>query len=282
MRVETPIQHLFFSTVKIRTISGAQEGSGTGFFFASRGENAVPFIVTNKHVVKGTQTAYLTFTKMKDDKPVMGDTVEIKIDEEMWQSFWFGHPDPEIDIAVFPLGPVLDAILAQFGAEVFLKVIDDTMIPNHEALDKLDALEPVTFVGYPNGLWDSKNFIPVVRKGITATPLQIDFEGKPTFLIDASVFGGSSGSPVFIAESGAIPFNNQGDITIGRRFLFIGVIAAVYKRTEFNEVTAIPIPTALRHVVKHDEILDLGVVYKSHTVLETINGFLEQYKHLIV
>jgi hypothetical protein len=36
------------------------------------------------------------------------------------------------------------------------------------------------------------------RRGMTATPPQLDYCGRPTFLIDASVFGGSSGSPVFL------------------------------------------------------------------------------------
>src|SRR5437763_136516 len=38
--------------------------------------------------------------------------------------------------------------------------------------------------------------------GVTANPLQADYDGRPVFLIDASVFPGSSGSPVVICNQG--------------------------------------------------------------------------------
>ncbi|MFT3756084.1 MAG: hypothetical protein QM769_09065 [Pseudoxanthomonas sp.] len=72
------------------------------------------------------------------------------------------------------------------------------MIPTPQQVTKLDAAESVTFISYPNGVWDSKNLLPVARRGTTASPIEVDFEGTPRFLIDASVFGGSSGSPAFI------------------------------------------------------------------------------------
>lgn len=76
------------------------------------------------------------------------------------------------------------------------------MIPNEEQIKQMDAIEPITFIGYPNGIWDSTNLLPVARRGTTASPIEVDFEGSPRFLIDASVFGGSSGSPVFILNQG--------------------------------------------------------------------------------
>jgi len=51
--------------------------------------------------------------------------------------------------------------------------------------------------GYPNGVSDEVNNLPVVRKGITATPMFADYNGKPEFLIDCAIYEGSSGSPIF-------------------------------------------------------------------------------------
>ena len=72
-------------------------------------------------------------------------------------------------------------------------------IPSKEEIvNTISRIEDITVVGYPDGIWDSYNNMPIVRKGITATSLQLDFNNEPKFLIDAAIYGGSSGSPVYI------------------------------------------------------------------------------------
>lgn len=88
------------------------------------------------------------------------------------------------------------------GHDVYLPWIGGDLIPNVKAIEEIDLIETVTFFGYPNGIWDTANFLPIARRGVTATPISIDFQGKKQFLIDASVFPGSSGSPVFIINTG--------------------------------------------------------------------------------
>mgnify|MGYP003291781313 CR=1 FL=1 len=46
--------------------------------------------------------------------------------------------------------------------------------------------------------YDKKNNLPLVRTGTIASHPRKDFNGLPQFVIDAQVFPGSSGSPVFI------------------------------------------------------------------------------------
>jgi len=94
----------------------------------------------------------------------------------------------------------------------------------------LAALEEVTFIGYPSGLYDEHNVTPITRKGITATPPWNDFQGQPAFLIDAGVFPGSSGSLVFIFNQGA--YATRGGLTLGSRLLFMGVLTEAILRTE--------------------------------------------------
>ena len=53
-------------------------------------------------------------------------------------------------------------------------------------------------IGYPDGIWDSVNNLPVIRKGITATHPHISWNGKTEFLTDIASFPGSSGSPYFL------------------------------------------------------------------------------------
>lgn len=277
MQAETIAEQLFFITIRIDTtqITGAK-GSGTGFFFESIvGEKHYPFIVTNKHVVVGASEGSLTFLKGKEGRPILGEAFNLKFSQQQWQALWYGHPDPNIDIAVCPLLPLIEELSQRHGVDPFFRSIDTRLIPTQEAIQDLDAIEHVTFVGYPNGIWDSKNFLPVARRGTTATPIGVDFEGTPRFIVDASVFGGSSGSPVFILNQGSWS-QRRGGLVAGTRLLFVGVIAAVFFRTDFNEIVPVPIPSQLqmKQMARNQEMIDLGIVFKAHTVAETIASLL--------
>lgn len=278
MQVKTIAEQLFFTTVRIDTLSAdGNQGSGTGFFFSHKlGDNQYLFVVTNKHVVVGMREGRFSFVKQKDGLPALGDGFNLHIGPDTWPTMWFGHPDPNIDIALCPLVPLIDFAKNHHGVDLFFRSVDSTLIPNEQQIAELDAVEPVTFVGYPNGVWDSKNLLPVVRRGTTASPIEVDFEGTPRFIVDASVFGGSSGSPVFILNQGSWA-TKDGGLVAGSRFMFVGVIAAVFFRTQLNQIIPVPIPTQVRPMAQQQEMIDLGIVFKAHTVVETIEAFLKAY-----
>ncbi|MES2939799.1 MAG: serine protease [Pseudomonadota bacterium] len=273
MQVNTLAEQLFFTTVPIKTVLSNGVGSGTGFFVEHKiGNETYLFIVTNKHVIAGGHEWQLPFTKKDTDQPSIGNGFTLTLNPSD-SSPWFGHPDPNIDVAVCPLVPLLSAMRDTFGVEVFFRSISTSLIPTLSQIQELDALEPVTFVGYPNGIWDSKNLLPVVRRGTTASPLAVDFDGTPCFVIDASVFGGSSGSPVFVMSQGSWT-DKRGTLVIGSRFFFVGLIAAVFFRTELNQIISVPIPTLDQPMAEQKEMIDLGVVFKARTVVECIEAFL--------
>ncbi len=275
MKIETIAEQLLFTTVKIETVHPNATGSGTGFVFIHEQQGGkYPFIVTNKHVIEGATGGRLIFTQEgTDGEPLIGQRVTLNMKQEVWKESWFGHPDPAIDIAVMALEPLIQQVSENFQNGIFYIGLDVGMMPTAEQLSQLDVLEQVAFVGYPNGVWDSKNLIPILRRGTTATPLTLDFEGEQKFLIDASVFGGSSGSPVFILDSGTFSDRN-GTISMRSRIHFIGVIAEVYHRTDLNAVVAIPIPTQFQPGVEIKQMIDLGVVIKAPTVIEAITAYL--------
>lgn len=273
MQIDSIAEQLFFTTIRIDTVDQAgNAGAGTGFFFAHRkGDVTYPFLVSNKHVVRGMRAGRLTFHRRDGDKPVLGEGFPVEISD--WQSAWFGHPDPEVDISILPFAPLETQIKSETSTALFYRSVTSDMVPPPDQLEKLDAIEQVTFIGYPNGIWDSKNFLPVARRGATASPIQVDFEGTPRFLIDASVFGGSSGSPVFIFNQG-IYTDKSGGTSIGSRLLFVGVVAAVFFRTQLNQIVVVPIPTQTQPMARQQEMIDLGIVFKARTVVETIEAFL--------
>ena len=273
MEVASVAEQLFFTTVRIDTVSkNGAAGSGTGFFFSHKvGEEVYPFVVSNKHVIFGMNEGRLSFLQRQQDQPILGRGHALNIAN--WEQAWFGHPDPNVDIAITPFAPLEAYIKQQNNVDLFYRFVASDMIPNPEQLSKLDAIESVTFIGYPNGIWDQQNLLPVVRRGSTASPIAIDFENSPKFIIDASVFGGSSGSPVFIYNQGMYS-NKGGGTVIGSRLFFVGVIAAVFYRTQLNKIIAVPIPTQVQPMAEQNEMVDLGIVFKASTVVETVEAFL--------
>ncbi|WP_083440815.1 trypsin-like peptidase domain-containing protein [Aquincola tertiaricarbonis] len=275
MKVDSLAENLFFTTVRIDTVaSNGAQGSGTGFLFVYKlgDDKHAPFVVTNKHVVNGMQRGSLTFHQRKGDEPNLG--TGFRLDVENWANFWFGHPSPNVDIAITPFLPLESHIKLNNSVDLFYRFIDSGMLPTKEQEEQFDAIESVTFIGYPNGIWDSRNLLPVARRGTTASPMSIDFEGTPRFVIDASVFGGSSGSPVFVLNQGMIT-DKRGNSIIGSRVLFVGVVTAVFFRTQLNQIIAVPVPTQTRPMTEQQEMIDLGLVFKARTVVETVEAFIK-------
>lgn len=78
-------------------------------------------------------------------------------------------------------------------------------------------------IGYPNGIWDSVNNMPIIRKGITATHPRLNYNGRKKFMIDAACFHGSSGSPVLLFNTGTYA-TKDGNTTIGTRIMLLGIL----------------------------------------------------------
>lgn len=273
MQVQSNAEQLLFTTVRIETRSPKESGSGTGFIFNYRvGDQQVPVLVTNKHVVKGSDVGTFFFTLGKGGQPVIGEKIDLEVTD--FEDAWHGHPDPDVDIAVMPLALIRNSI-EKTGKQLFYRAITQDLVPSKDQLDELDAIEEVLFIGYPNGIYDTVNLIPIARRGITATPIQIDYEGKPKFLIDGSVFPGSSGSPVFICNTGGYTTKSGKTTLGGGRVLFLGIIAAVFYREDEGAMTLRPVPTENIPAFTTRQMIDLGVVYKFSAVLETIENFIK-------
>jgi S1-C subfamily serine protease len=273
MDVNSITKKLLFNTVRVDTeLMDGSEGSGTAFVVMHahpRGTHT--FIVTNRHVVEGVRRGGLVFTQGQGGQPLLGTRFQLNIDD--FTAAWFMHPDPDVDLAVIPMRP-LEAAAREQGVELYYHPIDSRLVPDAAVLRELDALEEVLFVGYPSGVWDEVNLIPILRRGTTATPLVLDFEGRPEFLIDAAVYPGSSGSPVFIYEAEA---SRAVRGAARAKFHFAGVIAAVFFREEENHLVAAPVPANHMGSVRGSEMIDLGLVIKSQAVIDAINAYLHKW-----
>ena len=272
MEIKSLFKQLLFTTVRIKTSTPQGSSTGTGFIFNySYNGESYPFLVSNKHVVENAIEGWLEFNLTKGEGPDLGNIHTICYKD--FRNQWFFHPNPEIDVAISPFGPIINQ-LSNNNVKIFYRSISQDHVPSEEVNKEICAVEDVIIIGYPNGLYDTKHLLPIVRKGITATPANIDFENQPKFLIDASIFPGSSGSPVFICNEGS--FTKKGELYMGNRIIFLGIVASVYIRSEVNKLETIQIPTQEVPVVRSSQMIDLGVVYKASCIIELIESFLKQ------
>ncbi len=156
----------------------------------------------------------------------------------------------------------------------FFKALSAALLPTPEQLEESDAVEEVVFIGYPNSIYDEVNLVPVVRRGITATPPQLDYGGKPRVLIDAAVFPGSSGSPVFVWNPVGLASSRPGRPFLGTTVYFLGVLASGFLQEQNGRIEMVPIPTAMTPIPITPQLINLGTVHKAHTVVETIDHLL--------
>ena len=189
---------------------------------------------------------------------------------------WRSHPDEEVDVCVLPLLALLGFLDLPEGVKgPDYQWIDAELAPNEEIALNVGLVEEVLFVGYPSGISDQTHNLPVARKGITATPAAVDYEGRPAFLVDASVYPGSRGSPVFIYNTDGWT-NGSGHLAAGSRVMFSGVLAAVPYREEDGVIEFGEVPAALHARVSTRQMIDLGVEFKARTITEAIKTSLQQ------
>lgn len=266
------IEQLCFSTTRIETKdSVGNTYSGTGFFFNFKlDENKyINMIVTNKHVVKGMSEGTIRFTKADQyGNPMYQNHYPILIQD--FEQHWIFHPDNNIDLCAFPISFINNIAQSQ-GIQLFYRTFNESFLPTTENLNTLDAVENILMIGYPNGLWDSINNMPLIRKGITATNVKLDYNGKKEFIIDAACFPGSSGSPVILCDIGGYRDKN-GNINFGKsRVLLLGILYAGPQITVTGDIKIITVPNIQQKAMAVTHIPNnLGIVIKS----EHINDFI--------
>jgi len=259
-------EQLAYSTVKIRVMRDNSYSTGTGFFFDFLiDDKYIPVIITNKHLIKGAKKGefFLTGTNA-DGSPSPSSRFYKEIDN--FETFWILHPDSNIDLAVMPIAPILnEAVIKNF--KPFFRTIDKSFIPTEDQLKQLTAVEDILIVGYPRGIWDTVNNYPIFRKGITATHPANRYNGRDEFLIDAAIYPGSSGSPVFLYNIGNY-VSKDGTTIIGNRFYFLGVIYAVYIYNPKGELKIITIPDRTDTLSFVRLPINLGLVISSSKILD--------------
>lgn len=263
-------EQLAFCTARIETedISG-NSYSGTGFFFMLniKGKN-VPLLVTNKHVVRGMKKGkFLCTVADENGNPDYANHFVFNVENE-FEQMWTFHPQDDVDLCALAIAPLVRAASIQ-GKNLFYRTLEESFIPNSTTLKDLDAVEEVVMIGYPNGLWDQVNNMPIIRRGITATNVTLDYNGKKEFLIDAACFPGSSGSPVLICNVGGYT-SKFGSLSWGKfRVLLLGILYAGPQMRVTGDLQLITVPENQQKTVSVSQIPNnLGFIIKAERLLE--------------
>ena len=101
---------------------------------------------------------------------------------------------------------------------------------------------------------------------------------KKQFLIDASIFPGSSGSPIFLIDNN-IHWSKKERKPVDSRILFLGMISDVFRFDEKNKVVKKIRSFKTKSFVKTWQFMDLGIVFKPETIMETIESYSAKRGH---
>lgn len=279
IKPESIIEQLLYNTVLINGIKNNMEASsGTGFFYSVKMDDnkQCHVIITNKHVIaydnKGTIKDFdsLKFTfhagEIKNDK-MQPNGKSITFIMSDYRSFVVEHNNKSVDLAAIFLEPIKQNIEQQLGLTVYTVSSNDSYIlTDNQLLDDTSVAMEVLMIGYPIGLIDRKSFLPIVRKGITASHPALDFQSESIGLIDIACFPGSSGSPVYISMNNYT--SKTGNFVLGSKFIFLGVLSAGPVRIEQGEIVKEKIPTQIDLKTNIKQMIHLGYYVKSKEILE--------------
>lgn len=196
-----------FSTVATGVIIGFASGE-----VDSDGQPLyAPLLVTNRHVLEGENRLYARFSKGtgpdRFELPVMSDD-----DEPLWK----GHE--KFDVAVLPVN--LQPAREAGNQHSFVAEGEHTFSLGDMEDKGVSVGDGVFVLGFPMGLSGAEKKRTIVRSGGIARLDAEVIEEVGGFLIDATIFPGNSGGPVFNVPS---PITIQGTKAVSSCCL-IGIV----------------------------------------------------------
>lgn len=149
------------------------------------------FLLTNRHVFNNQDLLWVRFDK-KNAKGTTRFPVQLKVEGEIK---WLAHEDENVDLAMLTISP---EFLNRNAAE--WSFINEELFAYPEKFEEIgiELGDGVFLVGFPMGISGSEKNYAIVRSGTIARIDQEIIGTIKSFLIDATVFPGNSGGPVFL------------------------------------------------------------------------------------
>lgn len=256
-------EQVFFNTVLVE--NKTDQEFGTGFLLAKDiGNDRVKILLySNKHVFWGKKDQNVPAIKKnieitlhqinEDDTYSLGKIKKFAfvLDRDDTKHY---HESLDLDVAAIDISFFYN--LPDFKSGMRALKYKDFCEYNYE---ETHCGQEILFVGYPTGFYDQKNFLPIMRKGFISSIPTIDFNGKKEILIDAEVYPGSSGSPVFV--------------TLNNKYKLLGIMSqAVYKGLNFIPGTS-KVTEQQNEVSLPIEWIGIGILIKITAIKEIYDLF---------
>ena len=175
---------------------------GTGFLYGRLIEGSTPesfnvFLLTNKHVLGDASSVHIRFNAIGDSP---SKDYEVSLVTADGSKTWFGHPDPNIDVAALYIN-------GKYLRENENRLL--TFFESHSQVMKRADMKTrqttegdgIFVLGYPMGMVGQNSQHVICRFGALARVRDF-IQGKADkFLIDANIFPGNSGGPVISCPS---------------------------------------------------------------------------------
>ena len=249
---------------------GSFKALATGFLFgvktgAKTEEGKVlyrTFLVTNRHVFSELERVVLRFNL----SGAGSKTYELVLKNNNGQNQWMTHPNADIDIAAIVINLKK---LSDDGIKYSIITDDNTAYLDVIRKEGITQGDGVFVLGFPMGIAGKERNYAVVRGGVIARLDDEIINNDYKFLIDAAVFPGNSGGPVFLKPEIA---SIQGTKAVGQAFL-LGVISSYIPYVE----KAVSEQTKQTRIVFIENSGIAGVVPMDF-VLETVKPIMDVLK----
>jgi len=223
------------------TFSDGGTISGSGFFYfvygPDDGKQEGPhwvsiqhiYVVTGKHVVQPKRLKDITEFRYAL-RVSSGDHVDwhvMKLDRtELGHRLHICQKE-QVDVAVVDVSDRITAETMAFLTErahiLAFNGLSSLQFPGRSVLQAQPG-DDVIVIGYPKGIFDTFNKLPILKTGLLNTPIGMHFNGLDAFLLDFRYYDGSSGS-LIISRPTHIAYDKEGRLegSATAQYLFLGV-----------------------------------------------------------
>lgn len=238
--------------------------SGTGFVYNYEGKL---YLITNWHNVTGENPLtgkplgekagrpdVLVMSFLISKKPLQWNFCSIQLFKDN-RADWLIHPahGQLIDVVAIEIEPGND----------FIGLIHPINDVKQDDFDP-EIADDAYILGYPFSIKGGGNF-PIWKRGTIATEPDINYDGLPKVLIDATCKKGMSGSPVIIKRNGILT-DASGELNSKTRFGVFEQFFGVYSG---------------RVQVQDQDDTHLGIVWKKKVIEEIIKGNKKDNRNFI-
>lgn len=238
----------------------------SGFWFSFRVNNhAIAALVTAKHAMDGySNLEILTCACSRNGLPLDQYPLKLSFSSEQLDDLLIKHPTEDICCIVFQIDAKFTINMSHIP---FIFCLNEQTIFDIDGSNDYRLLQEIVMIGCPNNVYDDFNNKAIAKKGVTASPMKIDYKGERKYIVNISSEHGSSGSPVFIYNKGA--YFDENAFLPGNRMELAGVFLGGFE--EFNKnpnsyksivdgkasTIQLLIPNGLGYVLKPRVILEL-------------------------